>query len=99
MIQTGGRFGEAHRAGETAARTDEELRLRGRNVDADLHVLGGRVREFSLDGELLGTWGFGTPDSGVSQASHPAIDAAGHLWVIDVDPATRHSFIKVLEPA
>ena len=63
------------------------------------HVLGGRVREFSLDGELLGTWGFGTPDSGVSQASHPAIDAAGHLWVIDVDPATRHSVIKVLEPA
>ena len=47
----------------------------------------------------LGTWGFGAHDSGVSQASHPAIDGAGHLWVIDVDPATHHSVIKILEPA
>jgi len=62
------------------------------------HVLGGRVRQFSMDGELLATWGFGAADSGVSRASHPAVDAAGHLWVIDADPATHHSVITTLEP-
>ena len=65
--------------------------------DTGSHVLGGRVRQFSADGELLATWGFGAADSGVSRASHPAVDAAGHLWVIDVDPATHHSVIKTLE--
>lgn len=67
--------------------------------DTGTKILGGRVRQFSLDGELLGMWGFGVPDSGVPQASHPAVDATGHLWIIDVDPATHHSLIKVLEPA
>ena len=61
-------------------------------------ILGGRVRQFSASGELLGTWGLGTPGSGVARASHPAVDAAGHLWVIDVDPATHRSVIAVLEP-
>ena len=61
-------------------------------------VLGERVREFSANGELVGTWGFGVHDSGVTQASHPAVDAAGNLWVIDVDPATHHSVITALEP-
>ena len=61
-------------------------------------VLGGRVRQFSASGELLGTWGEGSPGSGVSRASHPAVDAAGHLWVIEFDPAIHHSVIAVLEP-
>jgi hypothetical protein len=61
-------------------------------------VLGGRVRRFSASGELLATWGLGAPESGVSQASHPAVDAAGDLWVIEVDPATHRSVITVLEP-
>ena len=62
------------------------------------HVLGGRVRQFGITGDLIGTWGLGAPDSGVSDPSHPAVDASGHLWVIDVDPATHRSVIAVLEP-
>ena len=62
------------------------------------HVLGGRVRWFSASGELLGTWGLGALESGVSEASHPAVDASGYLWVIDVDPATHRSVITALEP-
>ncbi len=61
-------------------------------------ILGGRVRRFSATGDLLGTWGLGAPGSGIAEASHPAVDAAGHLWVIDVDPASHRSVITVLEP-
>jgi hypothetical protein len=61
-------------------------------------VVGARVRHFSADGVLLETWGSGAPDSGTFGPSHPAIDADGRLWVIDVDAATGRSTIAVLEP-
>jgi hypothetical protein len=61
-------------------------------------VVGGRIRHFSADGSLLESWGTGVPDSGASRPSHPAVDGAGRLWVIDLDPATNRSIIAVLEP-
>jgi hypothetical protein len=61
-------------------------------------ITGGRVRHLSSSGELLDTWGGGELDQGVFAPSHPAVDAQGRLWVIDIDLAGR-STIAVLEPA
>lgn len=68
--------------------------------DPGTGIVGWRVRHFGPSGELLDTWGGGASgEGGVVQPNHPAVDAAGRLWVIDVDPTTGRSVIAVLEPA
>ena len=59
-------------------------------------VTGWRVRHFGSEGDLLDAWGGGTLGVGVAGPNHPSVDAAGRLWVIDTDPATRTSVIAVL---
>lgn len=64
--------------------------------EAGAAIVGWRVRAFDASGRHLGSWGAGIDGSGVSSPNHPAVDAAGRLWVIDTDPATGSSFIAVL---
>jgi hypothetical protein len=59
-------------------------------------IVGWRVRELSPFGDLVDSWGTDAPRSGVVHPTHPAVDAAGRLWVIDTDPATGISTIAVL---
>jgi hypothetical protein len=64
--------------------------------EAGAAIVGWRVRAFGADGRHLGSWGAGVGGGELTQASHPAVDAQGRLWVIDTDPATGSSFIAVL---
>jgi len=59
-------------------------------------IVGWRVRELSPEGDLVDSWGSDAPASGVVHPTHPAVDAAGRLWVIDTDPATGITTIAVL---
>jgi hypothetical protein len=81
-----------------AATADEHVYL-GETLAADdgSRSIGTRIRHFGTDGQLLETLGMGGSQDGITWPSHPVVDGADRLWVIDLDTATRSYSIKVLE--
>jgi hypothetical protein len=59
--------------------------------------VGYRLRQFGPNGEPRGTLGVGGDQAGTTWPSHPQVDGADRLWIIDLDTAARAYSIKVRE--